>query len=353
LKHKGYNNNVSSTNPAQKYKFNGIELEEGLDLNLYEMDYRQYDNTIGRFIAIDPLAEIRPDWTPYRFGGNNPIYFSDPSGLIEQSVLNEMFDRSGNGSTMWNNDGYSGFTTEDGGYVGYTSGDTSFNTSPGEVTSLPAVTVSTHKGWNTSYAVAALQTESNIYGTKWYNRYYGQSGNGGAYDSFLGAIDKVNQYNPFAHAMDVLSYAFSGSDRFGNNMSQGQAYGSAFSVSPVMRVGGAGTVNNIWKVGPYNKMRGMQPGLDAHHVGQAAGMKRMIPGYDRNTAPTILVPKVRHTIRGSRGIVSRSLKGIKNPRQLMARDIFELRRVYPNIPNKALRQLINENKRMYPGAFKK
>ena len=49
LKHKGYNSNVSSrgNSVAQKFKYNGIELEEGLDLNLYEMDIRSYDPAIG------------------------------------------------------------------------------------------------------------------------------------------------------------------------------------------------------------------------------------------------------------------------------------------------------------------
>ncbi len=38
---------------------------------------------IGRWFKIDPLAEDAYGWTPYRFGFNNPISFSDPSGLFE------------------------------------------------------------------------------------------------------------------------------------------------------------------------------------------------------------------------------------------------------------------------------
>lgn len=49
-----------------------------------------------------------------------------------------------------------------------------------------------------------------------------------------------------------------------------------------------------------------------------------------------------------RGIVSRSTKGITNARQLLARDLFELKRVYPDIPNSALKELIDMNKKMYP-----
>jgi hypothetical protein len=97
----------------------------------------------------------------------------------------------------------------------------------------------------------------------------------------------------------------------------------------------------------YNEIKGI-PGLDAHHVGQKAIMKKFIPNYDPMTAPAILVPKVGHTIKGPEGIVSRSSKGIENARQLLARDIMELRRVYSDIPNSQLQKLIELNKQLYP-----
>jgi RHS repeat-associated protein len=106
-------------------------------------------------------------------------------------------------------------------------------------------------------------------------------------------------------------------------------------------------------VGPYNQIRGTVPGLDAHHAGQKASMKKLVEGYDLNTAPAILVPKVGHTIKGPNGIVSRGTNGIDNARDLLARDIKELRRVYPDAPNSQLQNLINLNKEMYPSAFQK
>ena len=80
-------------------------------------------------------------------------------------------------------------------------------------------------------------------------------------------------------------------------------------------------------------------------------MKKFIPGYNYKTAPSILVPAIGHT-EGT-GVLTRSLRGVKNARGLLARDIFELRRVYPNIPNNSLQDLIKLNKTMYPGAFSK
>lgn len=49
------------------------------------MDYRQYDNAIGRFLGMDRLSELAYSMTPYRFAFNNPILYSDPTGLWEQT----------------------------------------------------------------------------------------------------------------------------------------------------------------------------------------------------------------------------------------------------------------------------
>ncbi len=115
------------------------------------------------------------------------------------------------------------------------------------------------------------------------------------------------------------------------------------------------TKSKVWTVGPYNILKGTEVGLDAHHVGQKAVMKKFIPGYDMDTAPTILVPYVGHRKKGPRGIVSTKTKGFTNARQILARDIFELRRVYgpEGIPNSALQELIDMNKQMYPSSFTK
>ncbi|MDA6071084.1 RHS repeat-associated core domain-containing protein [Flavobacterium sp. AC] len=80
LKHKGYNDYLPIAN---KYKYNGKELQDELGLNVTAMDWRQYDPAIGRFNVIDPLTELAPMHNPYRFGFNNPVYWSDPSGLFE------------------------------------------------------------------------------------------------------------------------------------------------------------------------------------------------------------------------------------------------------------------------------
>jgi hypothetical protein len=77
-------------------------------------------------------------------------------------------------------------------------------------------------------------------------------------------------------------------------------------------------------------------------------MKNLVEDYNPMTAPAINVPKIGHAIKGPNGIVSRSTKGITDARQLLARDIMELRRVYPDIPNSKLQELIDMNKNLYP-----
>ena len=103
-----------------------------------------------------------------------------------------------------------------------------------------------------------------------------------------------------------------------------------------------------YSVGTYKSLKGAEAGLDAHHVGQKAIMEKFVKNYDRLTAPSILVPRLGHTVGK---VVSRSSRGISSARSLLARDIRELRRVYPDVPRSALRELIKMNKQLYPEAF--
>ena len=94
MKHQGYNDMVSpyGNSIAKKWKFQGVEFEEALDIDLYEMEFRNYDPAIGRFMSIDPLAEQRNWLTPYNFVQNNPIMRVDPSGLLDDYGI----DQNGN-----------------------------------------------------------------------------------------------------------------------------------------------------------------------------------------------------------------------------------------------------------------
>jgi len=88
LKHQGYNNLPGD---GYKYKLNGKEYEDSFGLNVTETDFRQYDAATGRFSVMDALSELAPNYTPYRYGFNNPVFWSDPSGLFETEAAARMF----------------------------------------------------------------------------------------------------------------------------------------------------------------------------------------------------------------------------------------------------------------------
>ena len=87
LQQKGYNSTVIGTeNNYQTYV--GKEINESLGYNMLEMDWRHYDPAIGRFVGVDVFAESYEGLTPYHYGENSPIMYSDPTGLFTD-VVNE------------------------------------------------------------------------------------------------------------------------------------------------------------------------------------------------------------------------------------------------------------------------
>ena len=69
-----------------KYLFNSSsELNNDFDIGLYETPLRGYDMQIGRFAqGSDPLAVVYNSFSNYAFVGNNPVMFSDPSGVLKR-----------------------------------------------------------------------------------------------------------------------------------------------------------------------------------------------------------------------------------------------------------------------------
>ena len=94
LKHKGYNNVVSSNgnSVAQRWKFSGKELNDELGLNWYDISARNYDASLGRWMNLDPLAEEMRRHSPYNYAFNNPVYWFDPDGMKPQD---DYFNKKG------------------------------------------------------------------------------------------------------------------------------------------------------------------------------------------------------------------------------------------------------------------
>lgn len=89
-----------------KYKYNGIEHNADLDLNMYDAYYRNLDPQIGRFWQVDPEFDNLEQTSPYESMGNNPIGYTDPLGNFRSRFgawLNKLFH--GGGSIAKNENG--------------------------------------------------------------------------------------------------------------------------------------------------------------------------------------------------------------------------------------------------------
>ena len=65
-----------------RFSYIGREFDE--EINLYYVNARYYDATIGRFINVDPIQD---GWNWYIYCNNNPLKFVDPSGLSEKKGI--------------------------------------------------------------------------------------------------------------------------------------------------------------------------------------------------------------------------------------------------------------------------
>ena len=72
---------ANSTN-VQPYKYNGKELDTKKGLNWYDYGARMYDAAVGRWHAVDPLAEKYYEVSPYVYCLNDPVKLVDPDGKI-------------------------------------------------------------------------------------------------------------------------------------------------------------------------------------------------------------------------------------------------------------------------------
>ena len=102
LEHKGYNSAISpNTNGvAEKWRYNGKEIDEDLGLNWYHYGFRVYDPAIGRFPSIDPISDQFPHVSTHNYAENEPVGSIDLHGLQRVKVNGKVFNNDFRGSPV-------------------------------------------------------------------------------------------------------------------------------------------------------------------------------------------------------------------------------------------------------------
>ncbi len=74
-----------------RWEFLNREKESTFGLNYIRLGARGYNPTRGQFMSIDPKADEgqQISFSPYTYGFNNPIRFSDPDGLMGEDCCGE------------------------------------------------------------------------------------------------------------------------------------------------------------------------------------------------------------------------------------------------------------------------
>jgi RHS repeat-associated protein len=176
-----------------------------------------------------------------------------------------------------------------------------------------------------------------------------------------GSIDAVQNGLSVGNSLQIVG---GGLGVGGNVAAGGRALGEIATDLGRVRVDGTATASMMglgapirlapkgvaaYEVGTYKDLarRSIGDDLVIHHVGQGHPMGQVVAGYDYSVAPAIALPRTSH-------VQIPNLKGeyAGTARDLIARDIRNLRS-YTNVPNSALKQLLELNKTTYPGAFVK
>ena len=80
-----------------KYLYQGKELQE--ETEIYDFHARGYDPALGRTWQIDPHSENYLNLSPFSWVANNPILFTDPTGM--DIDLGNLYDQDDDGNYIY------------------------------------------------------------------------------------------------------------------------------------------------------------------------------------------------------------------------------------------------------------
>ncbi|AWG24402.1 hypothetical protein FK004_03720 [Flavobacterium kingsejongi] len=186
-------------------------MQTELGLNMTAMDYRQYDNAIGRFNSMDALSELGMSMTPYQFGNNNPVSFSDPTGLIAggNPFMNGLWNNSpDNKNTIWTNNGYGSFVNQS--YTGMVDIQGGMYTDLTEVVNLPEISVTIRPGGS---SIAGDVIRTHVYRNSPFYNYIWEQGRERQLESFQKILEGVGLapgIGEFADGLNAIIYAARG-----------------------------------------------------------------------------------------------------------------------------------------------
>lgn len=160
-----------------------LDAQTGLQNNLN----RWYDSATGRWISQDPLG-LLPDSNPYRYCGNSPMRYTDPSGLaVDGSPVSDL--------------GQPALTNVGGGRSGPVNDSSAIPLKPSSVYDKPAADDIPSMQADTRTPFEERQDELRAIGRdetrSWAER-------NAAFDEYYGTPDYVKNYGPNGLAYDLL-----------------------------------------------------------------------------------------------------------------------------------------------------
>ncbi len=200
MAHQGYNEKNNTIAQNYKYQYNDREWQHELGLNITAMDFRMYDNALGRFYGIDKLAEAIPGITPFHFGYNNPIMMSDPSGLLSQGFLQGLWNNSSStGWNTWTNQGDDFFNDFGNIGVNSTTGKSTF------YESLPNITISS----SFSSSQRGILIQDHVYKNASGYQYFRDGLRETQLDNLQSALDVVGMIPIIGEPIDLINAGIS------------------------------------------------------------------------------------------------------------------------------------------------